>query len=134
MDSLTIGKLARQAGVNLQTVRFYEREGLLPKPLRNASGYRLFSSDAARRLRFIKRAQDLGFSLREIRDLLALRVSPGTTSSEIRKRAEAKIVDINGKIETLRAMSKSLHKLVNACGGCGPVSECPILESFDQEA
>jgi len=81
---LTIGHLAKSAGVNLETVRYYERRGLLPKPPRSASGYRLFPSDAARRLRFIRRAQELGFSLKEIRELLSLRVSRTTTSRDFR--------------------------------------------------
>src|SRR6267378_3981697 len=95
MKSLTIGRLAREARVNLETVRYYERRGLLPKPPRSDSGYRLFPMDAARRLRFIRRAQELGFSLKEIRELLSLRVSRSTTSRDIRARAEAKIVDID---------------------------------------
>src|SRR5437588_12379463 len=94
MKSLTIGRLAKQAGINLETVRYYERRGLLPKPPRSASGYRLFPSGAAHRLRFIQRAKELGFSLREIQDLLSLRVSPNTKSAEIRQKAEAKITDI----------------------------------------
>ena len=130
---LTIGRLAREVGVNLETVRFYERRGLLPRPPRSASGYRLFPVDAKRRLKFIKRAQELGFSLSEIRDLLALRVSRRTTSAEIRKRTEAKISDIEGKIKSLDSMRKSLLKLVRSCGGCAPASECPILESLDRE-
>jgi MerR family mercuric resistance operon transcriptional regulator len=105
----------------------------MPKPPRNSSGYRLFPADAAQRLRFIKRAQEIGFSLKEIRELLALRVSPKTSSAEIRKRAEAKIIDIEGKIKSLESMRKSLRKLTNACAGCGPISECPILESLDRE-
>jgi MerR family mercuric resistance operon transcriptional regulator len=133
MKSLTIGRLAGEAGINLETVRYYEREGLLPKAPRSASGYRLFPTDATRRLRFIRRAQELGFSLKEIRELLALRVSPRTTSAEIRKRAEAKIADIEGKIKSLESMSKSLRKLTKSCGGCAPLSECPILESLDRE-
>ena len=132
MKSLTIGNLAREAGINLETVRYYEREGILPKAPRSPSGYRLFPADAVRRLRFIKRTQELGFSLKEIRELLALRVSPRTTSSEIRKRAEAKIVDIQGKITSLESMSKTLRKLAESCAGCGPLSECPILESLDR--
>src|SRR5207245_5906276 len=99
MKPLTIGHLAREAGVNLETVRYYERQGLLAKPPRSASGYRLFPSDAARRLRFIRRARELGFSLKEIRELLSLRVSRRTTSADIRTRAEAKIVDIEAKIK-----------------------------------
>lgn len=133
MKSLTIGHLAKQAAVNLETVRYYERRGLLPKPPRSASGYRLFPSDTARRLRFIRRAQELGFSLKEIRELLSLRVSRTTTSRDIRARAEAKIADIDSKIKSLASMKRTLHKLTNVCAGCVPVAECPILESLDRE-
>src|SRR5438270_7125070 len=133
MKPLTIGHLAREAGINLETVRYYERRGLLPKPPRSASGYRLFPADAAQRLRFIRRTQELGFSLKEIRELLALRVSQRKTSAEVRKRAEAKIADIEGKIKSLELMRKSLRKLTNSCDGCGPIAECPILESLDRE-
>ena len=100
-------------------------KGLLPKAPRSASGYRLFSPDAVRRLKFIKRAQELGFSLKEIRELLALRLSPRTTTAEIRKRAEAKLVDIEGKIRSLTSMSNSLRKLTESCDGCAPLSACP---------
>lgn len=132
-QALTIGHLARVAGINLETVRYYERQGLMPKPPRSPSGYRLFPAAAAQRLRFIKRAQEIGFSLKEIRELLALRVSPRTSSSKIRKRAEAKIADIEGKIKSLESMRTSLRKLTNSCAGCGPISECPIIESLDRE-
>lgn len=132
-NSFTTGQLAREAAVNLETVRYYERRGLLPKPPRTASGYRLFPADTTQRLRFIKRAQELGFSLTEIRELLTLRVSPRISRSEIRNRAEAKIVDIEKKIKRLKSMRKSLRKLTMSCTGCGPVSECPILESLDAE-
>ena len=128
---LTIGRLANVTGINLETVRYYERRGLLPKPPRTASGYRMFPPEARQRIRFIKRAQDLGFSLQEIRELLALRVSPRTSTTEIRRRAEAKIVDIEGKIKTLNSMRKALLKLTQSCPGCIPVSECPILEGLD---
>lgn len=133
MQPLTIGHLAKETGVNLETVRYYERRGLLPKPPRSASGYRLFPAEAARRLRFIRRAQELGFSLREIRELLALRVSPRANSAEIRARAEAKIGDIETKIRTLESMKKTLRKLTKSCAGCGSTAECPILESLDKE-
>jgi MerR family transcriptional regulator, copper efflux regulator len=133
MKSLTIGRLAKQAGVNLETVRYYERRGLLPKPPRSASGYRLFPSDAARRLRFIRRAQELGFSLKEIRELLSLRVSRTTTSKDIRARAEAKIADVEAKIKSLEAMKKTLNKLTKVCDGCSPLAACPILDSLDRE-
>ena len=131
--SLTIGHLAKQAAVNLETVRYYERRGLLPRPPRSASGYRLFPAEAARRLRFIRRAQELGFSLTEIGELLSLRVSRSTTSGDIRARAKAKIADIEAKIKSLESMKNALRKLTSACEGCIPVTECPILESLDSE-
>lgn len=133
MKSLTIGHLAKQAGVNLDTVRYYERRGLLPRPPRNASGYRQFPAEVTRRLRFIRRAQELGFSLAEIRELLSLRVSRTTTSADIRARAAAKIVDIEAKIKSLESMQKTLRKLTRICDGCAPIGECPILESLDAE-
>ncbi len=133
MKPLTIGRLAREVGVNLETVRYYERRGLLQKPPRSASGYRLFPSDVARRLRFIRRTQELGFSLKEIRELLLLRVSRRTTSKDIRARTESKIADIEGKIRSLEYMKRTLRKLTNACEGCLPLAECPILESLDKE-
>lgn len=133
INSLTIGRLAKEARVNLETVRYYERRGLIPKPPRSLSGYRLYPVEAARRLRFIQRAKELGFSLREIKELLSLRVSPRTIRAEIRRTAEAKITDIQTKIQSLERMEKSLRKLTKACGGSGPVSECPILESLDRE-
>lgn len=133
MATLTIGHLAKEAGVNLETVRYYERRGLLPKPPRSLSGYRLYPTEATRRLRFIQRAKELGFSLREIKELLALRVSPRASRAEMRLRAEAKIADIRNKIQSLESIEKSLRRLAKACGGCGPVAECPILESLDGE-
>lgn len=140
MRVLTIGRLADEVGINLETLRYYERVGLLPKAPRSPAGYRLFPADTARKLRFIKRAQQLGFSLKEIRDLLALRVSPRTTGAEIRQRAESKIADIEGKIRSLEAISKSLRKLTRSCArtgalspATGPLYRCPILESLDRE-
>lgn len=128
---LTIGRLAQEVGINLETVRYYERCGLLPKPPRTASGYRMFSPEAARHIRFIKRAQDLGFSLKEIGELLDLRKSPRSSTDDVRKRAQVKIADIERKIKTLGAMKKTLRRLVQSCSSCAPISECPILESLD---
>jgi MerR family copper efflux transcriptional regulator len=133
MEPLTIGHLAKEAGVNLETVRYYERRGLIPKPPRSLSGYRLYPAEAVRRLRFVQRAKELGFSLREIKELLSLRVSPGVNRAAIQLKTEAKIADIKTKIQCLESMEKTLRKLTKACGGCGPVSECPILESLDRE-
>ncbi len=132
MERLTIGRLAQLGGVNLETIRYYERRGLLPKPARTAAGYRQFPPDSPRRLRFIKRAQELGFSLDEVRDLLALGAAPRQNRSTIRSRAEAKIADINGKIATLNAMKRTLTDLVNQCG-CGSSVDCPIVASLDQD-
>ncbi|MEK7405343.1 MAG: heavy metal-responsive transcriptional regulator [Acidobacteriota bacterium] len=133
MGQLTIGNLAKHAQVNLETIRYYERLGLLPSPPRTQSGYRLFPDDAVRRLQFIRRAQELGFSLKEIRDLLGLRLRPGTRCADVRGRAEAKIAEIDEKIRSLHAMRKALVRLVGACSGRGPVSDCPILESLARE-
>jgi MerR family mercuric resistance operon transcriptional regulator len=131
MESLTIGSLAKAAQVNLQTIRYYEREGLLPEAPRRPSGYRMFSSDSVRRVRFIKRAQELGFSLAEIKELLALRINEERGSANVRTLAQGKITDIEQKIRTLQAMKKALKNLSERCPGCGPISECPILASLD---
>ena len=131
VEGFTIGRLASEVGVNLETVRFYEREGLLEKPPRNRVGYRMYPAASTRRLRFIKRAKDLGFSLNEIRELLALRASPPATCTEIRQFAETKLVEVEGKIRTLESMRESLRNLVNSCPGEVPLSDCPILECLD---
>jgi MerR family copper efflux transcriptional regulator len=130
MRPLTIGQVARRAGVGIETVRFYEREGLLEEPARRDSGYRQYEEDVVARLRFIKRSKELGFSLKEIKELLALRVDPTTTCAEVKSRAEAKIADIEEKINTLQRMKKALKKLTQTCSGQGPTSECPILEAL----
>jgi MerR family copper efflux transcriptional regulator len=130
MKSLTTGQLARQAGVGVETVRFYEREGLLEAPARRESGYRQFSEDEVLRLRFIRRAKDLGFSLKEIKELLSLRRDEGTTCAYVKERVEAKITDIEAKIASLRQMKAALAKVSKQCTGRGPTSECPILEAL----
>src|SRR5438093_1521056 len=133
MEELTIGRLARQGGVNLETIRYYERQGLLPKPPRTAAGYRMFPKETGRRLRFIKRAQELGFSLNEIRELLALRMKHGAKSTDIRALSAAKIADIERKIRALEGMKKALRTLTERCNGSSPLANCPILESLDEE-
>ncbi len=132
-ETITISQLAKRSAVSLETIRYYERQGLLLKPPRSTAGYRLFPLDDVRRVRFIRRAQELGFSLKEIKELLALRVTPGTTTADVRKRAEAKITDIEEKVQTLRAMKKALTRLTATCCGDGSISECPILESLSVE-
>lgn len=134
MQQIRIGELAKAANVNLETVRYYEREGLLPKPPRTESGYRMFPRDAVHKLRFIKTAQELGFSLGEIKDLLDLRLSSKADRADVRQRAEAKIAEIENKIRALKRMKDALTALLGACSGHGPSSECPILASIDMTA
>jgi MerR family copper efflux transcriptional regulator len=133
MQTMTIGKVAHLTGVGVETVRFYERKGLIPEPPRRASGYRQYPRATVSRIRFIKRAKELGFSLKEIKELLSLRIDPATTCEDIRLRAEAKIADIEERVRTLQRMKKALVRLAAACRGRGPVSECPILEVLGEE-
>ena len=133
MSALTAGKLAREAGVNVETLRYYERRGLLPKPPRTTSNYRLYPTDAARRVRFIKRAQELGFSLKEIQELLSLRASPRAGCADVLRHSRAKVRDIDDKVKALQAMRKALSKLMRACSGTGPTTACPILDALDPE-
>lgn len=134
MRSLTSLSLARSAGVNPQTIRYYERRGLIPKPPRTDSGYRQFPPDTLRRVLFIRQAQALGFTLKEIRALLDLRVRPGVGCADIRHRAREKIKDIQQKIAALRSMEEALAGLVSRCRGRGPADECPILDALDAGA
>jgi MerR family mercuric resistance operon transcriptional regulator len=129
--SLKIGEVAQRGGVSLQAIRYYEREGLLPKPPRLASGYRLFPDTAVRRVHFIKRAQELGFSLAEIRELLSLRENTDVGAQDMRDRATGKIAEIEQKIRRLRAMKNALKALADSCPGSGPLSECPILDALE---
>lgn len=130
---LLIGEVARAARVNIQTLRYYERRRLLRSPQREPNGYRRYAGEAVRVVRFVKHAQALGFSLAEVKELLALRVDPRRSCSDVRKRAEAKLTDIEQKINSLRAMRKTLTRIIAACSGRGPVSDCPILEALDEE-
>lgn len=132
MRTFTIGQVAREAGVSVETVRFYEREGLLEEPERQQSGYRQFPSEAIDRLRFIKQAQRLGFTLRDVRELLALKLDPQATRSEVRNRAVAKIADIDQRIAELQRMKQALAPLVKACDGRGMLEGCPILAAIER--
>jgi len=131
VEYLTIGQLAKQAGVNRETVRYYERRRLLSRPSRSISGYRVFSDDAVRRLRFIRHAKMLGFSLNEIRELLALRVDSIDECDRVRVRTQAKLADIDNKIQLLRQMKAALTRLVGACERRGKTNDCPILDSLE---
>jgi len=132
MARLTIGQVAKQAGIGLETVRFYEREGLIDKPPRTEAGYRQYPNIAVKRIRFIKRAKDLGFSLKEISELLSLRVSPNKTCRNVKGQTQTKISEIENKILALQRMKRALKKLESACSGKGPTSECPILDHLEK--
>jgi MerR family copper efflux transcriptional regulator len=133
MDGLTIGEVAAQAAVHIETLRYYERRGLVERPPRSASNYRLYPEDVVRRVRFIQRAQELGFSLNDIKELLSLRAAPEIGCHEVRAHAEAKIKDIDDKIGALTAMKRALVNLVTECSGEGPLSDCPILVSLETQ-
>lgn len=130
---LTIGELARAAQIGVETVRFYERQGLITRPPRPRDGYRRYPTETVRRVRFIRRAKDLGFSLREIGQLLALRVEPKTTCADVRALARSKIVDIEARIDDLQQIKAVLERLARTCRGAGPTSECPILDLLDED-
>jgi len=132
-NQMTIGRLAEQSRVNLETLRYYERLGLLPRPPRSSSGYRLYPREAVERVRFIKQAQLLGFSLKEVAELLSLRVAPGTSCADVKQRADKKVADIRQKIRNLQRMKQALIKVSASCSGRGPSSECPILEALKGE-
>lgn len=131
MKGLTIGQVAKRAQVNIETIRYYERKGLISPPPRRESGYRQYPEDTVNRVQFIKQAQDLGFSLKEIVELLSLRVGPGTACGDVKRLAEAKIADIEGRIRTLQRMKEVLTKLTASCSRRGSTGKCPILEALD---
>jgi MerR family copper efflux transcriptional regulator len=133
LEILSIGQVARRAGVGVETVRFYEREGLLEEPPRRASGYRQYSEQVVTRLRFIKRSQRLGFSLKEITELLQLRVDAQTSCEEVKLRTEAKLVEVEGKLVELQRMRHALLQVHSLCTGQGPTGRCPMLEALDQQ-
>ncbi len=133
MEGLTIGQLAKGAGVGVETVRFYERKGLVPRPEKPWRSYRRYPAEAIRRIQFIKRGKTLGFTLNEIADLLALRMDSSTSCAEVRARAEAKIRMVGEKIKALRDIHSALEKLASRCAGDGPLSTCPILGFLEKE-
>ena len=132
--SLTIGKVASRAGIGVETVRFYERQGLLAEPDRRASGYRQYGEDVVARLRFIRRAKELGFTLKEVAELLALRHDPAATRSDVRERVRAKVEDIEAKVRDLMRIKGVLLGLEQTCHGHGPADDCPILRAIDPPA
>jgi MerR family copper efflux transcriptional regulator len=131
MKSMRIGEVAQEAGVNIDTIRYYERRGLLEEPGRRPSGYRVYGVEAVQIIRFIRRAQDLGFTLDEIQDLLRLRTTTRGKRDDVRALAQAKVRDISLKVAQLTAMKEALEVLLTSCACKTGEPECPILEALD---
>ena len=130
---MRIGQVAKRAGVNVETIRFYERKRLITQPLRTSGGYREYRNEAIANIRFIKRAQELGFSLAEIAELLSWQADPRATCADVKQKAEAKISTIHGRIIDLQKMKHSLEQLAAACKGSGPLNDCPIIDCFETQ-
>lgn len=131
--TIKIGQLAKHGGVNIETIRFYERLNLLVPAARLPSGYRLYDGEAVKRLRFIKNAQALGFTLPEISQLLNLRVSSTARCGDVQRKAQAKLQQVEEKIRDLRALASALGALIQHCREGQPTEHCPILRTFEEE-
>ena len=131
VQPLRIGEVAREAGVNVQTLRYYERRGILPEPDRTAAGYRTYDPEAVRIVRFVKRAQDLGFTLQEIEDLLALRQNRRANCGRVKSLAEAKLGQVEENLVDLRRLKRALSGLVESCETKRASLDCPILEALE---
>lgn len=135
MQEMTIGKAARAAGVGVETIRFYQRQGLIEQPPRPAGGgFRRYPVNTVRRIRFIRQAQELGFSLREARELLALRTDGAADAGAVRQRALTKLSDVERKIERLEQIRAALRVLLDSCPGHGPLGGCSVMEALDRNA
>jgi len=128
-DNGRIGAIARAAGVNVQTIRYYERRGILAAASRSPSGYRQYPPETVRLIRFVQRAQGLGFTLREVQELLRLRAAP--RRSAVRSAASAKLREIDGKIADLRAIRQALARLLRSCPRANAIPGCPILGALE---
>jgi MerR family copper efflux transcriptional regulator len=131
MATMTIGPLAKQVGVNIDTIRYYERNGLTPKPVRRPSGYREYDAADVSRLRFILRAKELGFTLAEIGELLSL--SADRDVGGVKRRAEERLDQVEHKIKELQRVRKGLKTLIDACPGHGDLESCPIVAALSGE-
>jgi Hg(II)-responsive transcriptional regulator len=131
MNRMTIGRAAREAGVGVETIRFYERKGLIAQPAKpKDSGFRDYPRETVQRIHFIKQAQEIGFSLREIEELLSLRTDPAADCSDVRHRATAKLTEVERKIAQLEQIHGALKELIAACPGSGALRACSILEAL----
>ncbi len=132
MQTITIGKLAKQSGLGAGALRYYERLGLITPMQRTAAGYRIYHADAAQRLRFIRRVQALGFSLDQILELLLLSDNPNASAAEVKQLTREKIADIEARIRDLKRMKQELEALEERCHGQGSTADCPILVALNQ--
>lgn len=130
---MNIGQLARQTGVPIDTVRYYERQQLLPAARRSPAGYRIFDQDAVRRLRFIRRAKTLGFTLEEIAGLLSLSSRRDQDMSDVRSAAAARLADVEQRLRELQRMRGALAQLIDACPGHGDLAACPIMAALQED-
>jgi MerR family copper efflux transcriptional regulator len=133
METMTIGRLAKAAGVNIDTIRYYERNGLLPSAARRVSGYREYDGAAVARLRFIRRAKDLGFSLSDIAELLSLSSDRRNDMQGVKRKAEQHAAEVERKIAELERMRRGLETLIAACPGHGELAHCPIVAALSGE-
>jgi DNA-binding transcriptional MerR regulator len=129
---LNRGEVAEAANVSIETLRYYERRGVIPPPRRSETNYRKYPADTVLRVRFVKHAQDLGFSLDEVKDLLSLRAARGARAGQVRSKAAVKIADIDERIAALERMRAALAHLVEECSGEGPASSCTILHAIER--
>ena len=130
---MKIGAVARAAGLGVDAVRFYEREGLIEEPRRRPSGYREYEPEVVLELRFIRDAKELGFSLKEIRELMSLEADATASAADVRKLALRKLSDIARRIQSLQGMEHALRALVDGCPGQGPTADCSILLAINRE-
>ena len=130
---MKIGELAKRADVPIDTVRYYEREGLIPPPIRRASGYRDYVDADVDRLRFMRRAKGLGFTLQEIRELLSLTAMSGADMAALNAQTQAKLRDVEERIHALTRIREALQSLVTACPGHGALDRCPILAALSED-
>lgn len=133
IQHLTIGKTAAEAGVSVETIRFYERRGLIVQPPKG-EGYRVYPAEMVARIRFIRQAQQIGFSLREVQELLSLRADPASDCADVRRQAAQKIEEVDRKIADLQRMRAALETVTSFCPGRGGLMECTIMVALEDAA
>lgn len=133
MTSLKIGELAQRSGLSVETLRYYERRGLIPPPERLSSGYRIYPENTLKRLAFIKRCKGLGFTLDEALELLQMQLHPEQESAVVKQRVDERIEEIGRKIKDLQQIQQALQGLSALCNGKGSTADCPILAFLEQE-